>query len=94
MQMVIDIRKDHLSRWAAIKAVSTHVGCAPKTLFEWIKDSGQEENIDAALQAAPESGAVIGKAELELENHRLRAENAVLRQACLIFARDQDKEKI
>lgn len=78
MQEVLEIRDNHPSLWAAVAEVAPRVGCAPKTLLE---------SVDPALLSNRKRIAMISKADLELENQRLRAENEVLRRACLIFAR-------
>ena len=90
VQEVLDIRGDHPSLWAAVTEVAPRVGCRPKTLLEWVQESGQLENVDAALLSNRKRLAALPKAELELENQRLRAENAVLRKACMIFAQGPD----
>lgn len=87
VQEVLDIQDDHPSLWAAVSEVAPRIGCAPKTLLEWVQDSGQLGTVDPVLLSNRKRLAAMSKAELELENQRLRAENDVLRQACLIFAR-------
>lgn len=87
VQNVLAIQNDHPSLWAAVSEVASRVGCAPKTLLEWVQDSGLLEAVDPVLLSNRKRLATMSKAELELEKQRLRAENDVLRRACLIFAR-------
>ncbi|WP_022707297.1 transposase [Paracoccus zeaxanthinifaciens] len=87
VQEVLDVQDDHPSLWAAVTEVAPRVGCAPKTLLEWVQDSGLLQTVDSRLLSNRKRLAALSKAELELENQRLRAENDVLRQACVIFAR-------
>ena len=87
VQDVLDIQDDHPSLWAAVSEVAPRVGCAPKTLLEWVQDSGLLQTVDPVLLSNRKRLAAMSKTELEQENKRLRAENDVLRRACLIFAR-------
>ena len=87
VQEVLDIQDDHPSLWAAVSEVAPRVGCAPKTLLEWVQDSGPLQTVDPVLLSNRKRLAAMSKTELEQENKRLRAENDVLRRACLIFAR-------
>ncbi|KEO59942.1 hypothetical protein DT23_15050 [Thioclava indica] len=38
VQEVLNIQDDHPSLWAAVSEVALRVGCAPKTLLEWVQD--------------------------------------------------------
>ena len=84
---MLDIQDNHPSLWAAVSEVAPRVGCAPKTLLEWLHDSGLLQTVDLVLLSNRKRLAAMSKAELELENRRLRAESEVLRGACVILAR-------
>jgi transposase len=47
--MVLDHQGDYPSRWAAIKSVAKKIGCAPQSLYDWVKktevDSGKRVGV-------------------------------------------------
>lgn len=45
VEMILDHAGDYPSRWSAVVSVADKIGCAPQTLYEWVKkaevDSGK-----------------------------------------------------
>ena len=36
-RMMLDLKKDHPSRWSAVVLIAAKIGCAGQTLHEWVK---------------------------------------------------------
>ena len=82
VRMVLKNEGEHGSRWSAILSISSKIGCAPRTLNEWVKK--------VEIDTGDRSGITTGLAEkmkaLERENRELRQANEILRKASAYFA--------
>ena len=81
-RMVVDNAGQHESRWAAIRSVSSKIGCAPQTLNEWVKkaevERGERAGVTSEMAERPKAP--------ERENRELRQANEILRKASAYLA--------
>ena len=82
VRMVLDNPGQHGSRWQAIAAVASKIGCSANTLNSWVKkaevDSGQRAGVSTEMAEKMKA--------LERENRELRQANEILRKASAYFA--------
>jgi transposase-like protein len=81
-QMVLSGISEHGSRWAAIVAISSKIGCAPQTLNEWVKQVETDTGKRGGL-ITDERNRIKA---LEREVKELRQANEILRKASAYFA--------
>jgi len=81
-RMVLNSEHEHPSRWAAIKSVSTKIGCTPETLRAWII----KLEIDSGTKPSLSSDQQERMKQLERENRELKRANEILRKASAFFA--------
>ncbi|WP_072577593.1 hypothetical protein [Suttonella ornithocola] len=81
-RLLIEVKDNYPSRWAAIEAITSKIGCSSKTLRAW-------DNKHAVL-ATPEAVQAQDALErikiLERENRELQRSNEILRKAVAFFA--------
>ena len=83
VRLVFEHERDHPSRWAALVAISSKLGCTAETLRRWISKAERgdmRENRHTAVEMADRLKA------LECRNSELRQANEILRQASAFFA--------
>ena len=82
VRLVLGNEGQHASRWQGVMSISAKIGCAPRTLNEWVKrsegDSGQRVGIPTEMAEKMKA--------LERENRELRQANGILRKASACFA--------
>lgn len=83
VRLVSEHEKDHPSRWAALVAISSKLGCTAETLRRWV--SKAERGDERENRQTPAEMADRLKA-LERENSELRQANEILRKASAFFA--------
>ena len=82
VRMVMEHESDYASRWAAIRSISSKIGCVPETLNGWIKMS----EVDSGMRAGVPTETAKKLKALERENKELRRANEILRKASAYFA--------
>ena len=82
VRMVLEHQGEFLSQWAAIKSVSSKMGCSPEALRRWTRMTQGAER-PAPMLTEPESDRLK---RLERENFELRRANEILRKAAAFFA--------
>ena len=82
VRMVLEHEEEYSSRWAAIKSISSKMGCSAPTLHEWIK----KQDINAGKRAGIPTEVSDKVKALERENKELRQVNEILRKASAYFA--------
>ena len=82
VRMVVDHKRDHPSRWAAVVSIAEKIGCVPQTLHEWVKKA----EVDSGKRAGVPSDVAERVKALERENRELRQANEILRKASAYFA--------
>ena len=79
--IVLDHKKDHPARWAAVVSISAKIGCASQTVHEWVKKA----EVDSGVRAGVPSDIADRMKALERENRELRQANEILREASSYF---------
>lgn len=82
VRMVLEHEEEYSSRWAAIKSISSKMGCSAPTLHEWIK----KQDINAGKRVGIPTEVSDKMKTLERENKELRQVNEILRKASAYFA--------
>jgi transposase len=80
--MVLDNQGKHENRWSAILSISAKIGCAPRTLNEWVKkpEGDRGERAGVTTEMADRLRA------LERQDRELDQANEILRKASAYFA--------
>lgn len=87
IRLVIDAKKDPVTRPAACRRIGEQLGINPETLRGWVN----QVEIDAGDRPGTTSSDAQRPAELERENRELRRANAILRSASAFFAAERDR---
>lgn len=84
IRLVRDRETDYDSQWAAICAVATKLGPTPETVRGWVRRDETENG------PRPSNSVAVQRriAELEREVRSLRRDNAILKAASVVFARE------
>ena len=82
VRLATDAMDKHRSRWAAIEAIATKLGCSPQTLHKWVEQTERDEGRRPGLTTDEKKRLK----ELECENKELKRANTILRQASAYFA--------
>jgi transposase len=86
--MVVEIRADHGSEWAAMNHVAELLGVgAPETVRKWCRQA----QIDAGSRPGVTSDESAELKQLKRENAELRRANGILRSASAFFAAELDR---
>ena len=80
--MLIEEANDYPSRWSAIQAIASRVGCMPGTLQSWHKEY-IEQTIPELMQVQVDKERIK---VIERENKELKQANKVIRKAAAFFA--------
>jgi transposase-like protein len=80
--LVLESEAEYESRWAAIAAIASKIGCAGETLRSWLmqaeRDQGKREGLTSNERDRLKA--------LERENLELKRANEILRKASAYFA--------
>jgi len=87
VRLVLDAKKDPVTRPAACRRIGGQLGINPETLRGWVNQA----EIDAGARAGMSSSDGQRLAELEREVRELRRSNAILRAASAFFAAELDR---
>ena len=82
VRMVLEHEEEYSSRWAAIKSISSKMGCSAPTLHDWIK----KQDINAGKRVEIPTEVSEKMKALEREIKELRQVNEILRKASAYFA--------
>jgi transposase-like protein len=82
VRLVLEVRPQHDSEWAAITSVAGKIGCTAETLRKWVRRA----EIDAGQRPGLTSSERERVKELERENRELKRANEILRKASAYFA--------
>ncbi|MEU7769630.1 transposase [Nocardia sp. NPDC049190] len=88
VRMVVEVRDDYKSEWAAIESVSDKLGIgSAETLRNWIR-CGQ---VDTGQRPGVTSEAAEELRKLRTEVRELKRANAILKSASTFFAAELDR---
>ena len=73
-------RDQHPSKWAAVVAISSKMGCKPQTMLNWI------DKLAPPPAMRKQNDFEQRFRELERENKELRRANEIIRKAAAFFA--------
>lgn len=82
VRLVLTSEHEHSSRWAAVVAIASKIGCTPETLRAWINKS----EVDSGNKSGVTSDAAAKIKQLERENKELKQANEILKKAAAFFA--------
>jgi len=86
--MVIEIRGDHESEWAAMGAVASMLGVGtPETVRKWVRRA----EVDGGARPGVTSEESAELKRLKRENFELRRANEILKAASSFFAAELDR---
>lgn len=81
-RMVLDHEKDHALRWATVVSIAAKIGCAARTLHEWVKKA----EVNSGRRAGVPSDVAAQLKALKREDRELRQAIEILRKASPYFA--------
>ncbi|MDF9876153.1 transposase [Cellulosimicrobium cellulans] len=87
VRLVLDTKKDLVTRPAACRGIGEQLGINPETLRGWVNRA----ETDAGDRPGTTTGDAQRLADLERENRELRRANAILRSASAFFAAELDR---
>jgi|SRR5680860_350235 len=87
VRLVIDARKDPVTRPAAVRRIGEQLGINPETLRGW----ANQAEVDAGSRGGVTTGDTARLGELEREVRELRRANSILRSASAFFAAELDR---
>jgi transposase len=86
--MVVEIRADHESEWAAMSKVAELLGVGtPETVRKWCRQA----EVDAGKRPGVNSEEAGELKRLKRENAELKRANAILKSASAFFAAELDR---
>lgn len=93
VRMVVEIRSDHESDWAAMTQVATLLGVGtPETIRKWCRqaeiDGGKWPGV-----STEESAELKRLQRLKRENAEPKRANAILKSASIFFAAELDRQQ-
>lgn len=88
--MVLEVRAEHGSEWAAIESVAAKLGIGtPQTLHNWIRRS----QVDTGQRPGLTSEQSEEVRRLRSENRELKRANEILKSASTFFAAELDRRQ-
>ena len=90
VRMVLELRNEYPSQWAAIESIAPKIGCVPQTLHDWVK----KHETDTGLRDGITSDERERIKSLEREVKELRRANEILRLASAFFAQAELDRKL
>ncbi len=86
--MVAEVRPDHATEWAAMKAVASKLGIgSTETLRKWVR----QDQVDAGARPGVSTEESAEMKRLKNENAELRRANDILKAAASFFAAELDR---
>ena len=82
VRLVQDSLDEHPSEWAAIKSISSKIGCTAESLRTWVRGAQQAKSPTSSSHQADLERIT----ELEREVRELRRANEILKKASAFFA--------
>ena len=82
VRLVLDNEGQHGSRWQAVMSIAAKIGCAPQTLYDWVKKA----EVDSGQRPGTTTSEAQRIKELEREVKELRRANDILKTASAFFA--------
>lgn len=82
VRMVLEREREHDSQWAAIRSISSKIGCSAETLRNWVRQAERDAGRRPGLTTAEREELK----KLKRENFELRRANEILRKASAFFA--------
>jgi len=82
VRMVVEARRDPVTRPAACRRIGEQLGINPETLRNWVLQA----EIDEGHRPGTTTDDATRLSELERENRELRRANAILKSASAFFA--------
>lgn len=89
IRMVVDLRRDPVTRKGALERVGEQLGINPETLRNWVTQA----EVDAGDRPGITTSDAQRLAEREREHRELRRANAILRSASAFFAAELDRQQ-
>jgi transposase len=88
VRMVVEVRGDHESEWAAMTRVAELLGIGtPETVRKWCRQA----EVDAGARPGVTSEDSVEVKRLKRENAELKRANAILKAASAFFAAELDR---
>ena len=88
VRMVVEVRTDHDSEWAAMTQVAQLLGVGtPETVRKWCRQA----EVDAGSRPGATSEESAQLRRLKRENAELKRANAILKAASAFFAAELDR---
>ncbi|APE36238.1 hypothetical protein BOX37_22520 [Nocardia mangyaensis] len=88
MRMLVEIRDQHESEWAAMRAVADLLGVAtPETVRQWVRRA----QVDDGARPGITSDESAELKRLRRENAELKRANGILKAASAFFAAELDR---
>ena len=82
VRMVLEREREHDSQWAAIRSISSKIGCSSEALRNWVRQAERDAGRRPGLTTEERQRIK----ELERENFELKRANEILRKASAFFA--------
>jgi transposase len=82
VRMVLEREREHDSQWAAIRSISSKIGCSSEALRNWVRQAERDAGRRPGLTTEERQRLK----ELERENFELKRANEILRKASAFFA--------
>ena len=82
VRMVLEREREHDSQWAAIRSISSKIGCSAAALRNWVRQAERDTGRRPGLTTAEREELK----RLKRENFELKRANEILRKASAFFA--------
>ena len=82
VRMVLEREREHDSQWAAIRSISSKIGCSAEALRNWVRQAERDAGRRPGLTTAEREELK----KLKRENFELKRANEILRKASAFFA--------